>query len=347
MDFNSPSAKRWLGSNFEKGKRNYESEEKRAKTDILKKYPFARIEQFEFWVNINSKGDLSDPTTTMFVSDGATKLYNIGGTYWKYSWDITSSVFLHKYSSAVFFGPTVIWNPKGKQQGFERTKPSLPFDLFKFDAFVFRTKWVNKEKSKDITKVKFDVNDPYFNTLACAYLLSTVCGVCKDQLRPHSERRFEVSPIITSIMHYFFYYHMARFMHDPSKLESYLGESEYRYIQKQIPIKKIWTQKSIPGSKEIPSHWLKRQPNKHNIRNIGYLGFAKYGGSTGIKYEEVTMIMHKSDNDWMSFIQEKSEGFTEKVALLLQEAVESYVYSVLGAQARTCFKIVGAGAKNT
>ena len=177
----------------------------------------------------------------MFVSDGATKLYNIGGTYWKYSWDITSSVFLHKYSSALFFGPTVIWNPKGEQQGFERTTPSLAFDLFKFDAFVsdkdsfrtnfpiIRTKWVNSKKSKDITKVKFDVNDPYFNTLASAYLLSTVCGVCKDHLRPHSEKGFEVSPIITSIMRYFFYYHMACFMHDPSKLESYLGVSDYRY----------------------------------------------------------------------------------------------------------------------
>ena len=132
----------------------------------------------------------------MFVSDGAMKLYNMGGTYWKYSWDITSSVFRHKYSSALFFGPTAIWNPKGEQQGFEKTTPSLPFDLFKFDAFIsdmnsvqtnfptFKTKWFNKEKSKDIT----------------------------------------------SIMRYFFYYHMPRFMHDPSKLESYLSDSDYRYI---------------------------------------------------------------------------------------------------------------------
>ena len=49
----------------------------------------------------------------------------------------------------------------------------------------------------------------------------------------------------------------------------------------------------------------------------------------------------------MSFVQKKSKGFTNKGALLLQEAVESYVYSVLGAQARTRFKIVGAGAKSS
>ena len=38
---------------------------------------------------------------------------------------------------------------------------------------------------------------------------------------------------------------------------------------------------------------------------------------------------------WMGFVQEKSNGFTKKGALLLQEAVESHVYAVLGAQART------------
>ena len=39
-------------------------------------------------------------------------------------------------------------------------------------------------------------------------------------------------------------------------------------------------------------------------------------------------------------------GKCPRKALLLQEAVESYVYSVLGSQARTRFKIVGAGAKS-
>ena len=48
----------------------------------------------------------------------------------------------------------------------------------------------------------------------------------------------------------------------------------------------------------------------------------------------------------MSFLQKKSNGFTRTGQLLLQEAVESYVYAVLGSQARTRFKIVGAGAKS-
>ena len=48
----------------------------------------------------------------------------------------------------------------------------------------------------------------------------------------------------------------------------------------------------------------------------------------------------------MSFIQDASEGFTQTGQLLLQEAIESYVYSVLGSQARTRSKIVGAGARS-
>ena len=58
-------------------------------------------------------------------------------------------------------------------------------------------------------------------------------------------------------------------------------------------------------------------------------------------------MKNRSDSDWMSFVQEKSSnGFTKMGQLLLQEAVKSYVYSVLGLQARTRFKIVGAGAKS-
>ena len=70
------------------------------------------------------------------------------------------------------------------------------------------------------------------------------------------------------------------------------------------------------------------------------------GGSRGIKYQYRTRVENRSDDDWMSFIQEKSEGFTKTGQLLLQEAVESYVYAVLGSQARTRFEIVGTGAKS-
>ena len=197
------------------------------------------------------------------------------------------------------------------------------------------------------------MNDPYFNSIASAYVLSTLSGVCKDHFKPHKG----VLPIITSIMRYFLYYHRARFSHDPTRLSTYLGDEDYEKIQERIPTKGTWVQRVIYGSKEIPAYWYRRQPrklDKEKIRKVGYLAIDKYGGSNGIKYEYLTNVSNKSKDDWMSFIQDKNEerepkpnsnGFT-KVVQLLQEAVESYVYAVLGAQARTRFKIVDAEAKS-
>ena len=48
----------------------------------------------------------------------------------------------------------------------------------------------------------------------------------------------------------------------------------------------------------------------------------------------------------MRFIKEDNDGLTKTGQVLLQSAIESYVYSVLGAQAQTGWAIVGQGAKS-
>ena len=48
----------------------------------------------------------------------------------------------------------------------------------------------------------------------------------------------------------------------------------------------------------------------------------------------------------MSFVKENGDGLTKTGQKLLQMAIESYVYSVLGSQARTRWPIVGQGAKS-
>jgi hypothetical protein len=52
-----------------------------------------------------------------------------------------------------------------------------------------------------------------------------------------------------------------------------------------------------------------------------------------------------SGSDYLSFIVDKSNGFTKLGAELLQESIESFVYAVLGAQANTRWSIEGSGAK--
>ena len=149
-----------------------------------------------------------------------------------YSWPITSNTFKYRYSSALHFGPTVIWNPGGEEQPFHKSEATLPFDPFKFKAFVsedqsfvtnfprISTKSANHEESKNILKARFDTSDPYSNSLASAYVLSTLSGVCKH----HFKTQKGVPPIITSILRYFLYYHKARFSHNPKRLDTWLGD---------------------------------------------------------------------------------------------------------------------------
>ena len=127
-----------------------------------------------------------------------------------------------------------------------------------------------------------------------------------------------------------------------------MGSEDYEKIQSLIPTKAVWEQRYVYGSKEIPLYWYRRQPatERAKIKEVGYIAVDKVGGSRGIKYIYRTKLENRSENDWMSFLQEKSNGFTSTGQLLRQEAVESYVYAVLGSQARTRFKIVGAGAKS-
>ena len=65
-----------------------------------------------------------------------------------------------------------------------------------------------------------------------------------------------------------------------------------------------------------------------------------------IKYEQVFKVTNQSNEDWKKLFQAKSDGLTRTGQLLLQIAVESYVYAVLGAQARTRRQIIVRGAKS-
>ena len=73
---------------------------------------------------------------------------------------------------------------------------------------------------------------------------------------------------------------------------------------------------------------------------------ANNSGVLGIEYEEVSRIVNDSNTDWMRFIKDDSDGLTKTGQVLLQSAIKSYVYCVLGAQAQTRWAIVGQGAKS-
>ena len=129
------------------------------------------------------------------------------------------------------------------------------------------------------------------------------------------------------------------------KMSPYITNDIKRGIQQNIPHKRIWVHKFERTRAEI-NYWHSHHANKHNIRNYRYRMSANNTGVLGIEYEEVSKVVNDSDNDWMKFIKDDSDGLTKTGQILLQSAIESYVYSVLGAQAQTRWPIVGQGAKS-
>ena len=141
---------------------------------------------------------------------------------------------------------------------------------------------------------------------------------------------------------------MSRFLRTPDKMDKYVTKEMTNLIQKNLPVKNVWTKKYHQG-KETISAWLRTQPNKANIRNARHYGGGNgsVGGVIGIEYEEVAEVLPMDElNDWKKFFQDDSDGITQTGQLFFQKAAEAYVYCVLGAQAQTRWRIVGDGAKS-
>ena len=168
MNVSNPRTIRWLGPNLEKAKRVYEAEQERAKKVFLKKYPHAKVDEFEFRASVNDQGNLVQQAVVYYVGDGTKLLANYISGIASDSWPITSRTFREKYSSALYSGPTIIWNPKSKVQPFVRSEATFPFDPLRFKIFVSKdqsftsnfplisTHWINQEESKNILKAKFN-----------------------------------------------------------------------------------------------------------------------------------------------------------------------------------------------
>ena len=127
-------------------------------------------------------------------------------------------------------------------QPFELGDGTLPFDITHFPIYVtttqsfqsnfndLETAWANTQKTKDITKVKMDKDDPYFASLIAAYVISHKGGFSLEHFRENTK----VPNIITSIARSYVYYHMARFLQDSSKMSRFITKDDLKVIQKNI-----------------------------------------------------------------------------------------------------------------
>ena len=220
-DFESANTKKFFGANLKKAKANHDKELKKTRDKFVETYPYAKLSEFEFWINLSKNGDIASMTNIVYKGDGKTRLYDLTGTTWKYSWEVASDVFKYKYSGAPHWGLSKIWDPSdptsGSSKSFEIGKGELPFRPSHFRIFVngdqsflfaskpLSIKWTNSSNVKDITKVKVDKEDPYFASLIAAYIISQKSGICSE----HFSSSLSVPKIVTSVLRFYVYYHMS------------------------------------------------------------------------------------------------------------------------------------------
>ena len=186
-----------------------------------------------------------------------------------------------------------------------------------------------------------DKDDSYFASLLAACIISHVGGIS----RKHLVESEEVPKVVTSIARYYVYYHMKRFTKDPRKMNSYITSDMKELVKANLQTKTLW-KRNFVRTRENISLWYQQHPNKRNIRKYYYVMTKDNTGVLGIEYEEVDHVMNKSDDDWTTLIKGDSDWLTKTEQKPFQLAAESYVYSVLGAQAQTRWSIVGQGAKS-
>ncbi len=176
--------------------------------------------------------------------------------------------------------------------------------------------------------------NPYLIAIIATYISTYLCGISNK----HMEYNEHTPGIITSMVRYHLYYQISKFFKDPSKLDRYIAHVP-RTIQRHKPTTDVWSDAFDQGSEEINA-WLSEQKDLSKIRNYKYHKNPR-GHVTGIAYQKITAQSPNDINDYKMFIATTTEGLTK-----IGQSIESYVYAVLGAQAKTRWSIVGERAKS-
>ena len=147
-NFESANTKKYFGSNLAKAKRNHDARLKKMRDKFIADYPYAKLSKFEFCIGLVKNGDVDEENTKIvYVEDGEAggKLYDLTGRTWKYSWDVKSNIFKYKYSDALYWGPSKIWDPTTTTEPFAMGDGSFNADSLEIfvnddQSFLFDTK---------------------------------------------------------------------------------------------------------------------------------------------------------------------------------------------------------------
>jgi hypothetical protein len=314
-------------NNLDKVKTNVNKGSEESKRRFIKKYPYANLSKFEFQAGLDKDGNI----------DGYTVYYKIDDVS---SYDITSDTFLNNKEWVKHLYWQEPWGIKGTVQPFtSNTTTTRKVNYIKI--------YVTSDQFFEITLPGFDISNgssndykdnTYLAALFAAYITTYSCGISTE----HFEYNSKTPEIVTSIARYHLYYHMRRFIRQPGKMSRFVTLGIKTIITNNKPVVYEWSKEKFHQGQENVGYWVSKQP-PGTIRNA-WSKMSRYGGQVGIYYQKRGAQTIRSLDDYKLFIADKSNGLTKTGQLLLQQSVESYVYCVLGAQAKTRWPIVGRGA---
>ncbi len=303
-----------------------------AKRKFLEKYPDADVSKFRFEVELTEEGDIDSYETYFKLTE-------------KDSFDITSDTFLNnkkwtKYLTSNKERGFGIWSANGTIQPYDiNHETTTSMDINKIKIYVTDDKWFVSDLSPYTITNTLSPNytkNPFLASLLAVYVTTYICGISVK----HFEYNNHTPGIITSMARYHLYYHMSRFLRNPGDLKRYM-----KYIipsvRKHTPYIEIWEDAFYKTNMTLSEwyEWAKSRDPK--VSNYSY---DKRRG--GIQYQKLSGTRNGQANDYRRFIAHKTSGLTKIGQNLFQRSVQSYVYAVLGAQAKTRWPIVGEGAKS-
>ena len=326
--------------NPEKVLKLFHSEHDKLEKNFSKKYPKADTLKFAFQVDINKDGTLESSKVFFQVNNSA--------------FDIKSKEFTSnpKFTKFLYSGTKKepwprVWNDGGSKPEFTRlifpkdpltkcdsrrcgipddVKFQEPVDLkqslHNFRVYVngrdyfmsnfphVYARWSSGRKFSEHGLI--DLRKQNFDYKTEPYF-AVICGAyIASYLSGISLMNLhDDHPLISTFVRYHFYYQIRKFMQNPELIEQY----DISEVRKHIPA--VYKNEDSVGTDGDGNRYVYR------------------------------VAIERSGTDYRSFIAYESSGLTTIGQKLFQESLESFNYSVLGAEARTRWSIVGKGAKSS
>ena len=334
---NEEYEKKYFGKNYDFVVNERKVLDKKFKEYFLKKYPYADITKFYFEHDINKDGSW-EKTTTYFKNNEFV------------STDITSDTFKNDPEMVKYLTINKpkenfpkIWKLGGTMQELPRgerhvgyagkgyywdnfpTEYILDYPIQQFRIYVSNTDYFVSQlpimnPPQGITtndNARWNIGEPHFQSSIATWIATYGCGISIQ----HLSFSQEIPKQITSLMRFHVYFTVRRIMWQLKNGD----DSNYRkfdadFLQYHYP---KWTWQEISGKK----------------RHIGdYHGVDMSTPWPG--YQHGPGQIRDTNNDYKKFIPKISNGLTKNGTELLNQSIESYLYSILGSQARTRQSIV-------